>query len=367
MLLKDEKIFLLFFLPLFAAKLMDITSDNIILKIIGVWSFMVFFISFSKKKYPQNLLTIYSLLGALSILLFFTSGKQGILFSVLMIIMMRDIDIYTILLKKIIYIGVVFLIITCYLHRDGGVTLRYINGEWTEIVKRSNLIFVSYLAVLNLFLLRFKDNINWSFIIVVSISAYLMSVYTGSRTGMVVVTLLLLQIIFFKSQKIINNNVIKSICIFSPLLCLAFNYYSTLYYERSDIITIIDMMMQGRISQNAAFLNQYGISFFGQRIVENFDSASGDYACLDSAYMDMLISQGLLFTIVWIIITMKVIKYMYDKQKMTEVAILTSYAFYGITETFLINCFLNISWLFYGEYLYAKVEGIEDKGGGNLA
>ena len=85
--LKDEKNFLLFFLPLFAAKLMDFTSDSIILKIIVVWSFMVFFISFSKKKYPQNLLVIYSLLGALSILLFFTSGKQGILFSVLMIMM----------------------------------------------------------------------------------------------------------------------------------------------------------------------------------------------------------------------------------------------------------------------------------------
>ena len=52
------------------------------------------------------------------------------------------------------------------------------------------------------------------------------------------------------------------------------------------------------------------------------------------------------------------IKYMYNNNRMVEVAILVMYAIYGISETFLLNCFLNMSLFLYGEYLYIQFNKI---------
>lgn len=63
-----------------------------------------------------------------------------------------------------------------------------------------------------------------------------------------------------------------------------------------------------------------------------------------------------LFFVLWVFVNKAVIKYMYDNNRMIEVAILIMYSVYGICETFLPNCFLNISWFLYGEYLYARIK-----------
>ena len=46
-----------------------------------------------------------------------------------------------------------------------------------------------------------------------------------------------------------------------------------------------------------------------------------------------------------------VIKSMYEQKRMIVVSILLMYAVYGITETFLPNCFLNMSFFIYGQYI----------------
>lgn len=351
---KSEQIFLLYYLPLFAVKLLNFTSDSIILQSVAVVCFLVFLLYFGRNAYPKGLFRLYTILGLYSALLFFTCGKQGILFSVIAVILMRGLNFNRIIYKKCIQFGIVVLLIACYMVRNtGDVTLRYLNGEWVEIVKRSNILFISYLAVLFLYILYVKNFHRWKILIPLIICSYVMSVYSGSRTGMVVVSLFFLMASVLNREYFKKQRVIKQLCIYSPLICMCFILILTLFYEDNDIVNILDLVLQGRIYQNFTFLNKYGISIIGQHIEENFGGSGGEFACLDSAYMDMLICEGLVFSVFWIVVTMKVIKFMWERNRMTEVAMLVTYAAYGITETFLINCFLNVSIFFYGEYLYS--------------
>lgn len=353
---QKEKTFLYYFLPLFATKLLNITADNIILQLVAVCCFLVFLTYFVRIRVPSNIFQIYIVLGLYSTMLVFTCGKQGALFSVLTVILMRGIDLSRIVYKKCLGVGVIFVLLSCYLEKEGGgVMLRYINGEWTEIVKRSNILFISYLAVMFLYILQKKDFLKWKVIIPFIICSYIMSIYTGSRTGMVIVVLFFL-VAFALQFNLFRRTIVKYLCIATPLICLGLSYFVASNYGKYEYLDILDMMTQGRVAQGYMFLNRYGLSIIGQHIEENFGSDGGDFACLDSAYMDMLICEGVIFTIFWIVVSMKVIKYMWDQNRMIEVAILVTYAVYGMTETFLINCFLNISIFFYGEFLYAKYD-----------
>ncbi len=349
---KSEKNFLLFFLPLFATKLLNITSDNIILKAVAVFCFGMFAVNFYRQKISVPLLNIFVCLMACSALLLVTSGKQGILFSVVTVIAMRGTNLTLPVLKKIFTVGVVFLLISCYLERNGELYLRYVNGEWVYIMKRSNILFVSYFAVLNIYLLLKSGKLIWVDYALIAATSVAMCWYSGSRTGYVIVFVLFLQIFLLKNDLIRSNRFVRMGVVSVPLLCMLFSYLAVVFYGKFDWVVIFDMMTQGRIIQGVLFLSRYGLSVIGQHVEEDF--SADNYACLDSAYMDMLIVEGVVFSAFWIFATMKTIQYMYDRKRMLEVAILSSYSFFGITETFLINCFLNISILFYAECFYSK-------------
>ncbi len=349
---KSEKNFLLFFLPLFATKLLNITSDNIILKAVAVFCFGMFAVNFYRQKVSVPLLNIYLCLLAFSSMLFFTSGKQGILFSVVTVIAMRGISLSYPVLKKMFVVGLVFVLVSCYIERNGELYLRYVNGEWVYIMKRSNILFVAYFAVLNIYLLLKSGKLSWKDYVVVSLASVAMCWYSGSRTGYVVIFILLLQILLFRFNFPRHNSLVRLALISAPLLCMLFSYLAVIFYGKLDLVYDFDRLTQGRILQGAYFLRLYGIPVLGQHIEEDY--SPDNYACLDSAYMDMLICGGLLFSAFWVYATITTIKYMYDRNRMLEVAILSSYSVFGITETFLINCFLNISILFYAECFYSK-------------
>lgn len=352
---KKEKTFLAYFLPLMSVKLLNITAENIILQAVAVACFFVFIAYFLKVQIPKKIYSLYAILGLYSLLLLFTCGKQGVFFSVLMIILMRDIDLNRNVYKYCFCVGVIFVLLSCILERNtGDYTLRYINGEWREMFKRSNILFISFLAVMYLYLLQRNDKMKWTIALPLIIISYVMSIYTGSRTGVAVVALFFFLVFSLQIDFIKNSKLVKSLCCISPIICMGLIFSATSFYGKSDIVDVLDIITQGRIYQSSVFLDKYGISIFGQHIIENFDSSAGEFACLDSAYMDMLICEGLIFSVFWIIVTMKVINFMWNQNRFLEVAILVSYAVYGITETFLINCFLNISIFFYGEYMYNK-------------
>lgn len=347
---KKEWAFLLYFLPLFAIKLLDITSASILLKLVGVICVLLFALNISQNQYKIQYFRLFVLLILYSAVLVFTSGKQGVFFSMLMLFSMYGINMNKHIYKVCFSVGVLFLVGACINAGNGSEVTRFMNGEWVTMVKRSNLLYVSYTAVLCLYLFMQQEQLTKLEFIAIVVISYCMYLYVGSRTGLGAIALLLVLIVLLKKTKCHKLGIIKYGCILSPLICMVFCVYSGLKYGKNPIWEVLNMMLQGRIEQNNAYLERYDIRLFGQHIYESTDV--NDFWILDCAYLDMLICSGLLFALLWIVFNGLVIKYMYERKRMIAVSVLVMYAVYGISETFLPNCFLNMSFFIYGQYIY---------------
>lgn len=349
---KRERAFLLFFLPLFTLKMLNTTAENSLQMILGIGCFLMFITHIFHEKYDYRVLKLLAVLLVYTAILVFTCGKQGPFFSIVMVLAMKGIDMDRKIYKICYLFGVLSLAIACYLNRNGVETMRFVNGEWVSMIKRSNILYVCFTALACLYMLKFRKGLTYKQIVGIFVASYFMFVYVGSRTGFISMIFLIVMILLLKNKYIKRMFLFKYGCLFSPLICMLFSVFSGLKYGKFEIFTVLDMMLQGRIAQNNAYLNRYDIKLFGQHIYEG--SNTGDFWNLDSAYLDMLICEGLIFALLWIVVSFAVIKYMYNRNRMIEVAILVMYAIYGISETFLPNCFLNMSLFLYGEYLYSK-------------
>ncbi|MFM2482028.1 hypothetical protein [Celerinatantimonas sp. YJH-8] len=349
---REDLKFLIYFLPLFILKIMNITADSKILMVMGVISVIVFCDNISNKKYSRNYFYIFSVLLFYSLVLVITNGKYAVFFSIMTLVAMKDLIEIKNVYKICFYIGSLFLIIALLRSGSGQETTRYIDGEWQSILKRNNILYVAYTAIICLYILFKRDGLKIRNIFALIILSYLAYKYIGSRTGFVSLLFFLIFILLFKIKAIKNILIIKYSCILSPLILMLVSLFTGLYYEKYRLLFFVDALFQGRIAQNNAYLNRYDIKLLGQHIYENMSSSN--YWVLDSAYIDMLIQVGVISSILWIIFNIIVIKYMYDKNRMVEVGILLMYTVYGFNETFLPNCFLNMSFFIFGEFIHEK-------------
>lgn len=352
-----EKYFLILFLPLFAIKLLDISAESRILTVTATICFVLYSAYAIQRIYNPKLMTVFIPVFLLSTILVITSGKIGIIFSIVILFAMNGIDMDRKLYPIILRAGIVFLFIALFVSGSAETGTRFINGEYVEISKRSNILYVSFAAVLTIYLLV-KRSINIKGIVLLSAINYVMFLFVGSRTGMLSVSVLLILLFLFKLKLFRTSKTVRIICITSPLIGLSLSLLTAIYYGQYNLLDDVDRYMQGRLSQGHYFLMNYGISIWGQRIEEGV--IRGWYHVLDSAYMDMVICEGLIFTVIWIYVTGHVINYMIKQNRFVETSILVMYSVYGVSETFLPNCFLNTSILLYGEWLYAtKLKNIQ--------
>ena len=342
--------FLVFFIPIFSLKLLNITAGSKTLVLISAVSLLIFLIQLFFEKFSRNFFYCFAGLAVFSALLIFTCGKQGAFFSVVMIIALKDIDLNKHVYKYCFAVGIVVTAIFMYLEREGHKTVRYMGGSWQEMIKRSNILYISFMALICLYLFQKNNKIKWLELILIALSGYTMYLYIGSRTGLLSMVILLIVLILMKLRIARNSNLFKWGCIFSPLLCMLFSIITNYLYGKAEILNLLNSYMQGRLALGKAYFNVHNLKLFGQKIFESTDASN--FWNLDCAYLDMLICYGIIFSLIWIISSIIVIKWLYENKRYVDVAVIVMYAVYGISETFLPNCFLNVSLFLYGECLY---------------
>ena len=350
---KRDAFFLTFFTPLFFTKLLMFDVSSYILKAVAVSCFLIFIIQITvDKEYRKRELVVWIIFGSFLSLLVITCGKEGALFSLIAIVSMRK----TNRIKNryiLFHVGIIGVIFCLYMARDSHEVLRYM-GIWTRIVKRSNTAFISFFAVENLYLMSFGKN-SIGIIILLSIVSFTIYRYTGCRTGIVCVAILLFLMFLYQYNWFKRNRFIKLLVYLTPVTCFALSIFMVLSYDKgNEIAILINDLLQGRLRQGSLFMAAYRPKLFGQKLAENFSSLN--FFVLDSSYLDMYLCYGLLFTVLWLSLSTKVIMWLYSKENYIGISIVVSYAFFGISETFLPNCFLNPSILFYGDYILEKLK-----------
>ncbi len=106
------------------------------------------------------------------------------------------------------------MIVSAHIERNGGVVMRYINGTWTSVYKRSNILFISFFAVLCLYLYLQKPNKMSLFkLLIIWAMGYGMYRYSGSRTGFLVLNVLVIMLFLLRNKKICNNRLVRFLCV----------------------------------------------------------------------------------------------------------------------------------------------------------
>lgn len=350
MIASKERSFLIFFVPLFALKLLNTSADDIYFIATAITCFFIAVSGIFNERYSVSYLRLLCPILIFTVILVLTSGKTGVFFSAIFLLVLKDINPNKNIYKKCFWIGLLFLIIACYRARIGGETSRFINGDWTEITKRSNILYIAHMAIVCLYILSHRLRLKVKHIIILLIINYGMYLYVGSRTGAFCGFLLPILLLLFKIKKLCKQKSSYYLCVGTPFFCFAFSLITGILYGEYPVLILLDQYFQGRLHLENMYYNQYPITLFGQHIFEGVKG--GVFWCLDSAYWDMLYNLGLVFTIVWLYCSTKAISFFYKRNKMIEVAILVMYATYGISETFLPNCFLNMSFFLYAEWMY---------------
>lgn len=346
--------FLFYFLPIFALKLMNITAENKALVVVSIICFGVQIVSFINEKMPKRSVILLVVAVMFTATLVITCGKQGAFFSVIMILGLYKVDPSKIVYKVCLWIGSVFVIASAYIERNGSVSMRYISGRWTSVYKRSNILFVSFFAVLCLYLyLQKKNKVSFLKLSIIWIIGYGMYRYSGSRTGLLVLNVLVIMLFLMRNKKIRNSRLVQFLCVNSPIIGFLLSYLMAFFYDKNPFLHVVNSMLQGRLELGQRYLNTYSIKLFGQHIFENF--SSDDFWCLDCAYLDMLLCYGAIFSLIWVILTKNVLNWLYRENRYIEVATIVAYSVYGISETFLPNGFLNVSIFLYAEYIMGHV------------
>lgn len=202
-----------------------------------------------------------------------------------------------------------------------------------------------------LFLVIYEDKykkFDWIIFLIFNVFQYY---FTRSRTAflvnlLVIITLLIMR--QFKIEKItymISNWILE----FMFLLSYIIPKYIFPLLSTNTMFRKFDALLQYRITYSHIFLFRYDIKLFGQKIINYW---SNNYAFLDSGYINLLLSGGLIATILFFIGYIKLIPFLI-KNKMKYVIIsIVFIAIYSFTENILYSFFYNFTFIYLGMIIF---------------
>lgn len=355
-------LYYIFFALLAAGKYIEFGADDRIYQVIAVLAFITILSKIITTQYTVNELKKIIIIAMLCIGTYFTSGKEGFLFSALAIVGIKNVStnkIYKLTgcIGLIIFGSKVLLSSLGIIEQYSRDIIRYDGKSWMY-VKRiglgyeySNIMYVILFTLICIYIYIYYDKLNNLGLLMLFSIFFIVYKFSYCRTGFMCGIILLLLIFLQKNLNIFRFRIVKLISSWSYILCFAVNFLTSYYYEPNNIFFAkLNSLLSGRLALGKQFLDIYKIKLFGQKIVYN--TSSNDYMVLDATYINMLLSYGLVATIIFLIVNTYLIRKLLKHNKIIEVILLVSYSVYGLSETFLPNLFLNMSMIFLSELLY---------------
>lgn len=353
-----EMAYLLFFAFLSIGKYSDLTAGNRILQILGVLGFVFIVVKILITKYTKDELLLILSIGLLGVITYYTSSKEGLLFSILAVVGLKNVSLYRVFTLSF-WLGITIFLFKIFSSLVGigsinNVMVRFNGQGWEQISRNSlgyghpNTAFIVLFNLVCLYVFLNYRKINLARII--SIALIFLGFYylTLSRTGFFC-SMFLVMLMFLLKFKLIER--IKWMLQFTPIICFVFSFITGYFFNsHNSILVKLDQLLSGRLSLEKFFLNNYNINLFGQKIVYQTGQS---YLVLDNFYLNMLLSYGAIITMIYLISNWLLLrKLLKNKNNEVMCLILVCYSIYGLTETFLTNVFLNTSFLFLAYLLY---------------
>lgn len=186
---------------------------------------------------------------------------------------------------------------------------------------------------------------------------YTFSEITGSRTGIICIAILILSIILERKTQFSSRKIFKFIFIYGIPICVLISFTLTILYSYNiEVINVMNKIFTGRIRSANYFLENYGISLFGQSLelisIVQAQQTSEQMRILDNLYISLGVRSGIVFLIIYNIIYVKLNKFIVNQNYKCEMILITNLMIYGFMEKVPISPELNFTVLLLGIVLF---------------
>ena len=346
---RNELIFLVYFLPIFLVKSFGITRGNLLLDTVGVICVVSFFLLSISTKYRYPEMAWFGTVLMLCSVIIVSGGRTAPLLGTVMLLALAKVGPKERIYRICLWSGI-FVWLYC-LYNTSEVTTDWQHILWREGKhKGHNVLHINYLALCALYVLLHADRMDGKRIVMLAVLNAAVFLRTDSRGGLLAGSIMWLVMYLLTKEAISKNKIVRFLCICTPFLCLASSFLLSFFYRRSEFLRWLNLLLNGRLALGLTYIKRYPITLFGQ-YTENRGYVGGEYMFLDNSYIDMPFTEGVVFTILWIVVTTAAIRYLCNTGRMVKAALMVGYCIYGMNESILINCFTNISIFCYSDYL----------------
>lgn len=336
---------------------LDVPGENFyILYIIGkVSAFLISLLFVLKdilsKKLSANFILVLFFISYIS----FNTGDYFIMISFMVICALRNIKV-----ERLIYIGLflssisILYTILVVLFRYGAYdSLDYILDDRFGIrlslnYPHPNAFPYRFFIFLCLYSLVRKRILFLELLLWGSIS-YIIYIYSGSRTGFLASILLLIIIYILSHYHVMKHFLIRITIIYSYAIASFFSIFTALLFNDYDVLSVVNSLSSGRVSDSYRLFQEMGISFFPRNISEHLRELNSP---MDNFYNYTLASSGVIFIVVFNVLTIKLLKLMYSFQLSKEIIVLCMVGIYGMLEKGMLDISLNIFLVYYIFLIY---------------
>ena len=181
---------------------------------------------------------------------------------------------------------------------------------------------------------------------------------TNSKTGLIMMTSLIIVAIFIITQRKVNDSgknlfvyiteKVKNIVIIIPVISIILGICGEYFFK------FFSGTLLARVSQISVYLDTYKLNLIGHRLELNYHMEGTNLYTLDNAYIYLLLTAGVIFFVLYIVLDIKLIKKLFEQKRYVLLLITVLYSVYGFSETVLIRLSFNFTLLYLSEIIWDK-------------
>ncbi len=307
-------------------------------------------------RYSRSDIVKMAVAVALGLLALYWWRDTVILTSVVVLISLKDVDMgrllkplfwcalaSSLMLAVLSYMGIGedFVIIKDY--SRGGVETRYAFG-----FGHPNQAHLHFTQLCCMFSLAYYDKMRLPHFVGMAALNLILYHFTISRTGMISVFILIAMLVLYRYlTRVVHSKAWGYLVIAGAAAFIVFAFWSVWEYGEIDILDSLNSMLTGRLKLAGEALDTYPVTWLGL-------GASCGVSC-DHGYIYMLISEGILYTALYLGAMMTCLIYAVRKKQDAAVILILVFLLYGYTESAaIIKVIRNVpmifsAWLIFGQ------------------
>lgn len=347
---KSKYMFFSIFLALMVcSKGFGLDNGDKLYYIISVISIPFWFFHVVTLRWTSSTLSYAMVIFTVAFFATLTTGKTGILLSVMLMIAVKDSDREK-LIELILKLWAVCISIMIILVSLGIVTDKVVseNGKtWHGMGYRTGNLFNATVVILFILYLYYrKTKLTFWEITFVLFSNFVVYKFSASRTGLIMgVFAVLLACLLKLAQE--NRRILKMImaglCAGIFIVVLSSFIIPVLYdgdWGSNRFPNVVNRAMTGRIQHAKTVMTSDPVTLFGN---------TGELtAFIDNAYVFLVMKYGIAVSVMICVVYFLAVKSMVNREDIYAVYVVSLFVVFGFTEQFFINSFMNYSFLFVG-------------------